>query len=54
MQFDEVVRRRRMTRNFDPEPLDPAIVDRLLATALRAPAAGNTQGRDFVILEGPA
>ncbi|MBV8461928.1 MAG: nitroreductase family protein [Acidimicrobiales bacterium] len=53
MQFDEVVRRRRMTRNFDPEALDPAVVDRLLTTALRAPAAGNTQGRDFVVLEGP-
>jgi len=29
------------------------MVDDLLATALRAPSAGNTQGRDFVVLEGP-
>jgi nitroreductase len=42
-----------MTRNFDPGPIDRGEVDRLLATALRAPAAGNAQGRDFVVLEGP-
>jgi nitroreductase len=52
VQFDEVVRRRRMTRHFDPRPIEPEIVDRLLAAALRAPAAGNAQGRDFVVLEG--
>lgn len=48
------MQRRRMTRQFAPRPLDPALVDRLLAAALRAPAAGNTQGRDFVVLEGAA
>lgn len=53
MQFDEVLGRRRMTRNFDPAPVDSGVVDRLLAAALRAPAAGNTQGRDVVVLEGP-
>ncbi len=42
-----------MTRHFDPRPIDRHTVDRLLAAALRAPAAGNTQGRDFVVLEGP-
>ncbi len=42
-----------MTRNFDPRPIDPEVIDRLLAAALRAPAAGNAQGRDFVVLEGP-
>ena len=29
------------------------MVDQLLEQALRAPSAGNTQGRDFVVLEGP-
>ncbi len=42
-----------MTRNFTGEPLDPAVVDDLVALALRAPSAGNTQGREFVVLEGP-
>ncbi len=42
-----------MTRNFTGEPLDRDEVDALLALALRAPSAGNTQGCEFVVLEGP-
>lgn len=42
-----------MTRNFSGEPLDDGVVDELLALALRAPSAGNTQGREFVVLAGP-
>jgi nitroreductase len=52
MELTEAVRRRRMTRNFSGRPLDPGVVDGLLAAALRAPSAGNTQGREFVLLEG--
>jgi nitroreductase len=52
MELTEAVRRRRMTRNFSGQPLDPEVVDGLLAAALRAPSAGNTQGREFVVLEG--
>jgi nitroreductase len=52
MELTEAVRRRRMTRNFSGRTLDPGTLDRLLATALRAPSAGNTQGREFVVLEG--
>jgi nitroreductase len=54
MELTEAVLRRRMTRNFTAEPLAPGVVDRLLAGALRAPSAGNTQGREFVVLEGAA
>lgn len=28
-------------------------MDDLMAAALRAPSAGNTQGREFIVLEGP-
>jgi nitroreductase len=42
-----------MCRNFSERPLDAGVVDQLLEDALRAPSAGNTQGRDFVVLEGP-
>jgi nitroreductase len=42
-----------MTRNFSGRPLDAGVLDRLLEGALRAPSAGNTQGREFVVLEGP-
>ena len=30
MEFREVVRRRRMIRRYAPEPVDPAVVDRML------------------------
>lgn len=52
MELTEALRRRKMTRNFSGRPVDPAVLDRLLAQALRAPSAGNTQGRELVILEG--
>ena len=52
MELSEAVRRRHMTRNFEPAALDRPLVDGLLADALAAPSAGNTQGREFVVLEG--
>src|SRR3974390_244126 len=52
MELTEAVRARRMTRNFAGRPLDPGALDGLLSLALRAPSAGNTQGREFVVLEG--
>jgi nitroreductase len=42
-----------MVRAFSPEPLEADLVDRLLADALRAPSAGNTQGAELVVLTGP-
>ncbi len=53
MEFQEVVRRRRMVRNFDPDrPIPPPILDRILANALHAPSAGFSQGWAFLVLEG--
>lgn len=49
----EALRRRRMCRNFSDRPLASGVIEQLLEGALRAPSAGNTQGRDFVLLEGP-
>ena len=52
MEFQDVVRRRRMVRNFESRPVPPDIVDRILANALHAPSAGFTQGWAFLVLEG--
>ncbi|WP_134766552.1 nitroreductase family protein [Nocardioides sp. 1609] len=54
MEFQDVVRRRRMVRNYADEPVDPAIIDRALANATRAPNAGFSQGWAFVVLDTPA
>src|SRR5690625_2286106 len=51
MEFAEVVRRRRMVRDYDPDrPLPAGLLDRLVDVALRAPSAGFTQGVSFLIL----
>jgi nitroreductase len=51
-EFRDVVRNRRMTRAFAPDPIDPALVDDVVDLASRAPSAGKTQGWHVVVLEG--
>ncbi|HWJ68334.1 MAG TPA: nitroreductase family protein [Nocardioides sp.] len=53
MEFDEVVRRRRMTRAYTSDPVAPAVVERALDHATRAPSAGFSQGWAFVVLDTP-
>ncbi|HEX2191758.1 MAG TPA: nitroreductase family protein [Acidimicrobiales bacterium] len=52
MEFQDVVRRRRMVRNFADRPLAPEVVERILANGGRAPSAGFTQGWAFLVLQG--
>ena len=54
MEFQDVVDRRRMVRDYADAPVDPAVVDRALRNATRAPNAGFTQGWAFVVLDTPA
>lgn len=51
MDFQQVVRRRRMVRNFADRPVDPAVVERVLENATRAPSAGFSQGWAFLLLD---
>ena len=53
MEFQDVVRRRRMIRTYDDRPVDPAVVDRALSNATRAPSAGFSQGWGFLCLDTP-
>lgn len=53
MEFQDVVRRRRMVRAFRPDSLDEASIRRLLDNALHAPSAGFTQGWGFLVLTEP-
>jgi nitroreductase len=55
VEFDEVVRRRRMVRTYDPDrPVPPELVDKIVAHGLRAPSAGFSQGWGFLVLTEPA
>ncbi len=52
MEFQDVVRKRRMVRSFLSRPLPPEVVERIIANAQRAPSAGFSQGWAFLILQG--
>jgi nitroreductase len=55
MEFTQVVRSRRMVRNYDPErPVSRETVEQLLELAIRAPSAGFSQGWQFLALDEPA
>jgi nitroreductase len=55
MEFADVVRKRRMVRNYDPDrPVTQEALDRLLEYAIRAPSAGFSQGWGFLVLTEPA
>ena len=45
-----MVRKRRMTRQFSPDPVPQQVLDELLSAGARAPSAGFTQGVDLVVL----
>src|SRR4051794_17986656 len=51
MEFSEVVRRRRMVRNYDPDkPVAREQLERIAAAAQRAPSAGFSQGQRLVVV----
>src|SRR4051794_20069628 len=52
MEFGEVVRKRRMVRNYDPDrPVPRPVLTELLDLAIRAPSAGFSQGWQFLVLD---
>jgi nitroreductase len=53
MEFRDVVRKRRMWRNFQERPVPPEAVERILQNALHAPSAGFSQGWAFLALTEP-
>jgi nitroreductase len=54
MEFEQVIRKRRMVREFDPNKQIPEkILKKLLRNAHRAPSAGHTRVQEFVIITDP-
>lgn len=54
MEFQDVVRKRRMVRKYDMErPIPAEAVDRILHNAVRAPSGGFSQGWGFLVLDTP-
>jgi nitroreductase len=53
VEFQDVVRKRRMVRRFHADrPVPAEVVDRILRNATRGPSAGFSQGQAFLVLEG--
>ncbi len=50
MEFSEVVRRRRMIRNYEPDPVDPAVIERIVDAGTKVPSAGFSQGQSLVVV----
>lgn len=48
--FAQLVRKRRMIRNFTEEPVEWEVVERIVDTARRGPSAGYSQGMAFVAI----
>jgi nitroreductase len=48
--YEALARKRRATRHFTADPIDPALVDRLLAIAQWAPSGYNLQPARFVVV----
>lgn len=50
MEFDKVVLKRRMVRNFQRKPVPIEAVEKILTLAQHAPSAGFSQGWSFVVV----
>ena len=53
MEYREVLRRRRMVRNYAPEPVSDDILQRVVQAGRKGPSAGFSQGTAFVIVTDP-
>jgi nitroreductase len=50
VEFQEVVGRRHMVRQFTGEPVSVSSLERILGNAVRGPSAGFSQGQAFLVL----
>ena len=51
--FPELLQRRRMVRNYLPDPIDRETIERIVGTVRRAPSAGFSQGHRLVVVTEP-
>jgi len=53
MEFAQILKKRRMVRNYTDEAVDRESVERIIQAGRRAPSAGFTQGQSFVVVTDP-
>ena len=52
MEFDQVILGRRSIRGYLPKPVPRALIEEILALAMRSPSSMNTQPWNFYVLTG--
>ena len=52
MNFDDVILGRRSIRGYKPDPVPRALIEEILALAMRAPSSMNTQPWNFTVVTG--
>jgi nitroreductase len=52
MQFDDVILGRRSIRGYKPDPVPKALIEEVIALAMRAPSSMNTQPWNFYVITG--
>ena len=50
MEFQQLIAKRRMVRNFSDEPVEREVLERIAHAAQRAPSAGFSQGQRLVVV----
>ena len=54
VEFIDVMRKRRMIRNFTAQPVADEVIDRIVAAGHHAPSAGFSQGIAYVVVTDEA
>ena len=54
MEFQELLRQRRMVRHYEAEPIPRETLTRLVSTVRHAPSAGFSQGQRLLVVDDPA
>jgi FMN reductase [NAD(P)H] len=50
MDLKEILRRRRMVRAYEPEPIPRKTIERIVGTVRRSPSAGFSQGQRLLVV----
>ena len=50
MDFGEILRQRKMVRNYTDDPVEREVVERIVARGRKAPSGGFSQGNRFVVV----
>jgi FMN reductase [NAD(P)H] len=54
MEFRDVLKRRRMVRHYDGEPIPRETLERITATVRRAPSGAYSQGQRLLVIDEPS